>query len=251
MNCLEFRRVVLEEPQQLSPALAEHKQQCKECLRYYTQLQEQEALLMEALAVPVPDDLAAKIMLQCSFDQTSDQEVTETEPTIVPLKSKSKTFRQFIGGFAVAASVMMGVVFWQAHLNSEQQQLTEMFVQHMEHEAHSLVLEEPIPVGRVGFTLNNVGIKAMAELANVTYAANCVIEDKMVAHLVVKTDKGPVTVLLMPHKQFGDEFAEEAKQWQVALNNMKQGSVAFIGPKSLNMEPIQQQVMQSVDVLQI
>ncbi|WP_163832828.1 DUF3379 family protein [Spartinivicinus ruber] len=249
MNCLEFRRVVLEEPQQLAPALVAHKQQCKECHRYYVQLQEQEALLMEALAVPVPDDLAAKIMLQCSFDETSDQ--ADANSSVVPLKSKGKTFSQFIGGFAVAASVMLGVVFWQTHLSSEQRELTEMFVQHMEHEAHSLVLEEPISVGRVGFTLNNVGIKPMGELVNVTYAANCIIEDKMVAHLVVKTDKGPVTILLMPNKQFKTEFAQEAKQWQVALTNMKQGSAAFIGPKTLDMEPIQQQVMQSVDVLQI
>lgn len=250
MNCLEFRRVVLEAPHKLKPTLELHKQQCQECQRYYEQLQASEMQLMEALAVPVPDDLAAKIMLQCSFEQSEKEvEVAETAPKVVPLKSK--TFRQFVGGFAVAASVMMGVVFWQAHLNSEQLQLTDMLVQHMEHEAHSLLLEQPISAGRVSYALNNVGIKPMDEIANVTYAANCLVNDKMVAHLVVNTDKGPVTVLLMPNNQFGNEFAQEDKEWQVSLANMKRGSLALIGPKALDLAQVQQQVMNSVEVLQI
>ena len=60
-NCLEFRREKLADPRHLSPDALAHLNECAACRGFAAEINENEARLAAALAVPVPEGLAERI----------------------------------------------------------------------------------------------------------------------------------------------------------------------------------------------
>ena len=63
-NCLEFRREKLADPRHLSPDALAHLNECAACRGFAAEINENEARLAAALAVPVPEGLAERIVLR-------------------------------------------------------------------------------------------------------------------------------------------------------------------------------------------
>ncbi|PIW71165.1 MAG: DUF3379 domain-containing protein, partial [Hydrogenophilales bacterium CG12_big_fil_rev_8_21_14_0_65_61_21] len=64
MNCLEFRRLALANPLHPGAAALEHEAACPDCARFYLDLRRQEEEMYQALAIPVPEGLADRILLK-------------------------------------------------------------------------------------------------------------------------------------------------------------------------------------------
>ncbi|MBS01740.1 MAG: hypothetical protein CMQ24_03425 [Gammaproteobacteria bacterium] len=75
MNCLDFRREALADPRlaRTEPALAEHAAACDACRRFAGELAALDAEIERALDVPVPEGLAARIMLRTSGHGSDDR----------------------------------------------------------------------------------------------------------------------------------------------------------------------------------
>jgi hypothetical protein len=113
--------------------------------------------------------------------------------------------------YALAASIALGVFlaagFW---LLKPQPALAGELVEHVRHEAFSWDIKEPMAPADVAGVLRTAGVKFDAGMP-ILYAAPCPFRGRAIAHLVVQTANGPMTVMLLPHetvKKRG-EFSED------------------------------------------
>ncbi|MBP7625203.1 MAG: DUF3379 family protein, partial [Xanthomonadales bacterium] len=63
MNCLEFRRAIGTDPRGLDAAALAHRAQCPRCSEAHERALGFERALVAAIAIPVPDTLAERILL--------------------------------------------------------------------------------------------------------------------------------------------------------------------------------------------
>ena len=101
---------------------------------------------------------------------------------------------------ALAASILLGIVLaggiWGLR---SQPTLANDVVLHVLDEAGSWDQKELLPASAVAETLRTAGIHLDASLP-VIYAYPCPFRGHRVAHLVVRTENGPMTVMLLVHE---------------------------------------------------
>ena len=75
MNCLEFRRQLAVDPKTRDAVFLQHKQECPRCAEAYARAMLFEASLAEAMAVPVPENLAERILFAQATEQRKQARV--------------------------------------------------------------------------------------------------------------------------------------------------------------------------------
>ncbi len=255
MNCMDFRRVSLEDPQGLSESATIHVQSCSACNVYYRQLLKQERLLERALNVGVPEDLVAHTLLRHGFEQKDIPAKTgnnqELDSTLTPINSSinsSFSWRRFATGFALVASIVAVTIGINVQQLSDPEEIARMLVSHIEEEAHTLSARDTVSKGRLTNTLSNVDIQQLAHLGDVTFAGNCLVDGKWAAHLVMKTEQGPVTVLLMPNSKLRsiDHLGSGGDRVQTVA--LRGGSMALIGSDRKELDLVRERVVSSVRI---
>ncbi|WP_027708137.1 DUF3379 family protein [Zooshikella ganghwensis] len=246
MKCLEFRRLALEQPAAIPAEAQAHIRQCASCKQFYQKLNTQEAALAQALAVDVPEDLVAKIMLRQSF--------APEEPGASTGKRERQGVKRGIISFALAASIGVLAVMlnWIPLTNTpvveEHGATAELMIRHVEDEAGTLAKTELVSMDTFRETLQKVNLQASADYSGITFAGNCIVDGILAAHFVVQTPEGPVTVLLMPNHPFKEPVDYSNKRWHVAMVPMEKGSAAFISEPGLNWQAVKEQMMAIVKV---
>jgi hypothetical protein len=113
---------------------------------------------------------------------------------------------------ALAASVaLVCVALGIAFLGRPQQALASALVEHMAHESDSWSLQRPVPQSALDLVLRRSGVRLdAAATGEIVYAHSCFFRGRYVPHMVVRTARGPVTVLVLPGERIASrlEFAE-------------------------------------------
>jgi hypothetical protein len=129
---------------------------------------------------------------------------------------------------ALAASILLGIVLaggiWGLR---SQPTLAGDVVGHVLDEAGSWDQQQLLPASAVADTLRAAGIQFDASLP-VIYAYPCPFRGHRVAHFVIRTDNGPMTVMLLGHEQVSKrtEFSENGLHG--VLLPARTGSVAVL-----------------------
>lgn len=209
MNCLHFRREALADPTAVrtAPQLVHHLSGCDACRGFALELAALDADIEYALDVPVPEGLAARTILRARGQQ---------RPRLVP--------------FALAAAALAAVAVF-AVLLSQEPVYAEVLVDHIENEVHQVHGKSgTIDESRLAYTVAQSGARLLGSnpaLPRVVYASNCVIDGQLAAHLVIETEAGQYTVMLLP----GDEHPAErfaSGRWHGVLTRHGSGRVAVI-----------------------
>ncbi len=174
MNCLEFRRAVGADPRTQAPEVLLHAEECAACARYRDELLRMDQLIHRALEVEVP-----------------------THP------ARATVMRRWLPRWAAAASVVavvaLSLFIW---LSAPRQAFAEQLVAHVEGEAQSLVrTTDIVDSERLNDVLARSGVQLKSGAGAVSYAMRCWFRGHYVPHLVVQTERGPVTVLLLTQEQ--------------------------------------------------
>jgi hypothetical protein len=172
MNCLEFRRAAGADPQHLSAEALDHARGCAACARHLAEVRDLDARIARALAVPVPEGRSAGT------------------PAAV-----SHVRRRYLAlAASVLAAIGVGTVGWLALAPSS---LASDVVEHMRGEplswdshtpATDVVLEKALQRGDAWFATMP---------GRFMYVQSCWFRGHYVPHLVLETDDGPVTLLLL------------------------------------------------------
>jgi hypothetical protein len=192
MDCTDYRRAILADPRDPSPELRLHRESCAECSRYTERLLSFESRLERALRVDPP---------------AQAPEGTSAIDRVVPLRRKTapwapRTSALRKGWWAMAASVLLAfVVAGALWLSVPGPSLAAAVVTHMAGEPEAWRrTDEPVPASDLQDVLRDSHLRLAAGAGIVSYASSCSFRGHQVPHLVIQTDSGPVTVMVLVHE---------------------------------------------------
>lgn len=188
MNCQEFRQTVGADPGSSAPELTAHARDCAACARHWQELRSMDDVIRRALQIEFED-----------------------KAQVIPLTRSHR--KRWSMPLSIAASVTMaaalGLILW---LSLPGEALARQLVAHVEHEPQSLVrTAHTVDPGELNAILARSGLTLKPGIGSISYAMSCPFRGHQVPHLVMQTETGPVTVLVLPeetsvkHRQAFDE----------------------------------------------
>ena len=164
MRCDEFRVAVGAEPAATRAEITAHARVCAGCGAYRRQLQELDRVILAAVRAPAS---------------------TATRP-----------MWSLAAGLLLSVALGMGIL-----LSSARPSFADELVAHAQHEPASLAHTlDVVPEATLAALLERDGLRLRTGVVRVSYASGCRFHGHSAPHLVVQTDHGPVTVLVLPHE---------------------------------------------------
>jgi hypothetical protein len=176
MNCIDFRRVILVNPRQISEDARAHAAECVACRETLERQLEADDRLFSELQVPVPDGLADRVLVSRGMRPAPKRWV-----------------------WAMAATLVLAAgVAWFARDFLSKDPLGREAIAHVAHEPQSFTDVHAVGADFLRAVLAEQGVQAVQTLGQVTYARICPMDGRTARHIVVRTLEGPVTFFLMP-----------------------------------------------------
>jgi len=232
MNCENYREAITAEPSLDDDT---HVRDCAACQSYRDELRALDDIIESALTIDVP-------ALQMPELPALDDE------NVVALGNR-RTKPTAPVWLALAATVVLAafVGVRMVSQDADYQSLADEIVAHLDHEPHALVVtDEAVSKARLRKVVPaNVAVfDPSAGL--ISYAQSCIINGNRVPHLVIQGEAGPVTILLMPDEKVPMAIDLNGEGISGVLLPVGDGSIAIIGDRGERLEPIKNNVVNSV-----
>ncbi|HEX5339531.1 MAG TPA: DUF3379 family protein [Gammaproteobacteria bacterium] len=232
-HCLEVRRVLGAEPQRRDSTLLAHCKACVACAAFMRDMLTLDQRLGRALAIPVPEGLEARIVLDASLKHTRHP--------------RPVTWLALAASLVLAVGIGAGAWWNTAHTEMP---LTTAVVEHIRNpmEADAIVPGRPLitKVSLVRRVLDKVGVQVEGGMDDVTYAQVCPFRGRLVAHLVVRGRNGPITVLLLPHIHVDKPEPINEQGFRGVIEPAGDGSIAIVSNNNSPMQPMAQALIARV-----
>ena len=181
-TCLELRREKLADPKRLSAAAHEHLKECALCQAFARRIDAQESRYAEALAVPIPDALAERVILRARHGR------------------RNNAWR--FAALAATVILSVGVVLqWTPDLPGQGAiSPARIAITHVLHEPQAFESHVDIDPARLQAVMASFGGEMeQAALGKVRYIKLCPLEHGGTGwHIVFETEHGLATLLLVP-----------------------------------------------------
>ena len=232
MNCLEFRRRCLTEPNYEGRAFLLHESECGDCARFAVQTRALETYLVDAMRVNVPEGLAERVKLTHRVQNSGWKK------------------RRVI---ALAASILvtlglMGGFFFMTSMSTP---LHAAVTKHIENEWESLVQKEDMDGQTIASTVSTIGGVIRDDQGSIKYASLCDFSEYGAVHLVITGSKGPVLALLLKEKyvsktRFMTMTKPEGTKIEGMLAPTSNGSLAIVGLPEEDLQAVDKTVRDSI-----
>lgn len=210
MNCLAFRRDVMSDPSRaLIDATRTHLAECPSCRKFYADIASLDRKIHRALSVEVPEGLAARALLRYAFN----------------CRHRFLS-RLGVGLAACFVAAALGIGAWRMNLPAIDD---ELLLAHVEKE--STLVEQvagSVQTAMIHKVLNEVRADTVTSLPDVTFAANCVVQGKLIAHLAIQSQGRRYTVLVIPHEAPYRPVWVERHGWRGKIAPHATGSLAVV-----------------------
>lgn len=218
MNCLEFRRLRLAEPNTRNDDADAHVAQCATCRRFHDEIHDMDGLLKQAFSVPVPDGLAAKVLLNHSLQG-----------------KKRGPVRWHWLSLAATFIVAISLVLVQTEPASA---LAKNVLAHViEEQAKVQMMLDDVTDPELATVLASVDHHwaASAGVGRFRYARTCIVNGQLAAHLVMEDGGERISVMLIPHINAARETAD-LDGHRVYLEPIPGGALALVADPSTSSE---------------
>jgi hypothetical protein len=224
MNCLEFRRHAGAEPTASGAGIEAHRRECPACARYQDELRAMDALIGRALAVD-----AARIR--------------KADATVAPASIVSRRPRWLALAASIVIGLSVGLALW---ISLPRPSLAREVIDHVLHEPEAMTATFPVAPETLAGVLDPGGTRLRPGSGDVTYARRCIFAWRVVPHLVVQTPQGPVTVLLLRHRNVSEPVRLAEQGYAGVVLPAPRGSIAIVGQQQ-DLDGIARQVFEAVD----
>jgi hypothetical protein len=245
MNCLEFRRHVGAEPSSTLAAAAAHRDECPTCAGFQDEMQALDRLLGKAMRVDVISGTREAMVSGTRAATVPAAAAVDRVPGTAHARHGAVRPRRWL---AMAASLVGGVLLattlWLSYPDPT---LAAEVIGHVVSDPDALKAGQPLPAQAVTEVLQPSHVRLRPGMGAVTFAMRCVFEGHVVPHLVVQTDRGPVTVLLLLHRGVEAATRIEEGGYSAVVLPAPRGSIAIVGRDVAGIDAIAQQVFDSVD----
>jgi hypothetical protein len=220
MKCHQLQTAIGADPKTTDPEVLAHVQTCGACTEYRDQMLRMDALIYKALAVPVQS------------------------PELAAASRKAPAKHWQIAASLLATVAIAGSV-WVA---STRDSLAEQIVTHTDHESFAMVRsDDRVDAKTLNDILANAGVSIKAEAADVSYASSCFFHGHEVPHLVVQTEQGPVTVLVLAHEKPTQSMQQiDEAGYEGVIVPAPRGVIAVLG-KDVPVEAAAQRMLAAVE----
>jgi hypothetical protein len=221
ITCLEFRRRAGSEPFASDDGMESHRRGCAACARYQDELRAMDGVIRRALEIDASPRAAA-----------------------APMAPGARSTR----AFAIAASLVAGIVVGIVLLVSlPRAAIAREIAGHIAHEPAAMRSTVPLAPVEVEQVLGPEGTRLRPGIGDVTYAMRCVFDGHVVPHLVVRTPEGPVTVLVLGHREVGKPLQLREDGLEGIVLPAPRGSIAVIGEGIADINAVARRVVGAVD----
>lgn len=210
MDCLTFRRLKLAAPQAVSAAQLLHLRSCPACGAFARQLDAFERDLCDVVTLPVPDGLAEQIILG--------------------LRRPQRFGRSHL---AMAATVMLTLIASFAFVlapdrNSERDHVVDALAAHVASEPEILRDRGSIEPAKLVAAFSQYGGILEESVGVVRHVDRCVILGVMAHHIVIQTDYGPATLILLPKTRTSTKRPLLRDGFAIAVMPLQSGSLGIL-----------------------
>lgn len=231
MNCEEYREAIGADPS--FDGGASHLSECAACQAYRREILELDQTISRALALHVPE---LKVPELPGIDTGN----------VVSLSKRRLSPPIWM---ALAATVVLAafVGIRTTGVGEDYDTLGDQLLAHLEHEPYALrVTDVPVPDARLQRIVPADVARLDHSAGLITYAQNCVINGRDVPHLVLQGERGPVTILLMPHEEVDGPQSVTGDSMNGVILPVGNGSIAIFGERDEALDRIKKQVLESV-----
>lgn len=232
MDCLNFRRQLLESPLRNEPQLLAHEQDCPTCAEFARRIRSQEARLRAVLNVAPPPELAERIQLAVSFE---------------PRRSlQQRRWLSMAAGLLLVVSAV-SVSWYLSPLERRSLELADSVLHHVHDELQHMHEINHVGQRRLAQLFGAFGAQLHADLGPVNFAAECLMRKKNGVHLVLPGQHGPVTVFFMPDETPTQILTVADQRFRGQVVPTAWGSLAVVGEHGEVLDGIAERLLQAVD----
>jgi hypothetical protein len=183
MDCLEFRRLLGSDPRVADPDARAHLESCPRCQDTFARAQAFEAHIAGALAIPVPEGLADRVLLA----------------QLTAERQRRRGFRYGWIALAAAAALVIAVGIVRRE-SAGARSLPDLVVAHVNGEERAaLALRAQVPSSDVERAFAERGVQLASVPAGISYVHKCPVGDYRTVHMVMPKDDRPVSVVYVTH----------------------------------------------------
>lgn len=231
MNCEQYREAIAADP--TFDGGAGHLSECEACQAYRREMLELNQAIGRALAIDVPELVVPDL-----------PEVEADNVVALPQRRWSSPAM-----LAMAATVVLAafIGFRMLGTGPQYESLADELLAHLEHEPYALrVTDVPVSDARLASVVPANVAEMDHSTGLVTYAQTCVIRGRDVPHLVIQGERGPVTLLLLPHEKVAAPETFTGESIKGVILPVGDGSIAVFGDREEALDRIGRDVMDSV-----
>ncbi len=229
MNCEEYREAIAADPS--FDGGADHLSECAACQTYRNEMLQLDQTISRALAIDVPE---------LSIPDLADAD------NVVSLQERRLSPPVWM---AMAATVVLAtfVGIRMTNIGDDFDTLGEQLLAHIDHEPYAMRVTD---VAVSDARLQSVVPANVARLDHsaglITYAQSCRINGRDVPHLVLQGERGPVTIILMPHEMVDGPQSVMGESVNGVILPVGDGSIAIFGEREESLDRIEKQIRESV-----
>ena len=176
-HCLDFRRAKLADPTRLPGEARKHLAACRACQDFARKVDADDKRIAAALQVAVPEGLAERVLL----------------------RARSRRLRPAWRLMAVAATVVLSIgIGLKTWLPAAHQDYARFAIEHVLHEPEALSSHRLADPREFGTVLARFGGELQAPVGKVRYMKLCPVPGGTGWHIVLDTEHGTATLLLIP-----------------------------------------------------
>ena len=232
MDDLEFRRSIYSEPSTNDSKVRDAALQDESKQKLWNELKDLDVAIQETMNVPVPENLAHKIILNQSLNQHQE------------------TKRRGRVHLALAASVAfaIGISFTTFQQRQPDINFSEGALAHFYHAKEMESGDANLSTQQVNFKLASFGTQFSSDIGKVFSANFCDVDKVRTLHLIMEGEQGKVSVFIVPHEDrllmkdtFGDDDMD-GTSLQLGDTNM-----VIIGEKGEPLEKFKSALSKKLD----
>ena len=231
MNCEDYRQAIGADPS--FDGGESHLGGCAACQSYRKEMLELEQTINRALSLDVPD---------IKLPELPDVDTGN----VVALPKRRMTPPVWL---ALAATVVLAafVGIRMTGVGNDYDSLGDQLLAHLDHEPYALrVTDVAVSDTRLASVVPAIVAEMVHSAGLITYAQTCRINGHDVPHLVIQGERGPVTILLMPHEQIDAPQSVVGDSVNGVILPVGEGSIAIFGERDEALDRIEEQVRKSV-----
>ena len=244
LDCATFKRDCGAEPQMVAvrPNLMEHQAKCSDCADFYHDTLALDVQLGAAFALPIA---------QNSLDEQLSSVLVAQNDNVVSIGSRAKKAtrrtKQKFAWMGAAASVMLATFLFMGTATVDV--FAAEVIEHIHHEPHLLTLTEPMSSPEeIHMVLKQANVTMKSDNIEVLAAKLCPFEGQLAAHLVVKGETGPVTLMILAGND-SKPGSIESNEFNGRILTAEHGTMAVVGGKRENVEQLSAQVSDAIQWL--